>query len=124
MEDDETGESFEVGSAFNGSFEKTIVPENGIFVSGNKFYFSEGSTNIKGLRGWFTVDAKLNEALAYAKISIEFDDDVTGIDGVSTQRTIEGVYDLQGRKMKIENNDLNSLQKGVYIIDGKKVTIK
>lgn len=35
-----------------------------------------------------------------------------------------GVYDLQGRKMKIENNDLNSLQKGVYIIDGKKVTIK
>ncbi len=103
---------------------KTVIPENGLFISDNKFYYSKGETNIKGFRTWFELEAILGQETPFAKINFSVDDETTAIDGINTQRVIEGVYDLQGRKMKIENNDLNSLQKGVYIIDGKKVTIK
>ena len=40
------------------------------------------------------------------------------------QHITEGVYDLSGRKIQLQDGDLNKLQKGVYIINGKKVTIK
>lgn len=114
------------GSAtkLTGSYVKTVIPENGLFISDNKFYYSKGETNIKGFRTWFELEAILGQETPFAKINFSVDDETTAIDGINTQRVIEGVYDLQGRKMKIENNDLNSLQKGVYIIDGKKVTIK
>lgn len=115
----------EVFSAvFTGSFEKTVVPENGLFISGDMFYISTGNTNIKGLRGWFTTDGKLGDAFAGAKIGISIDEETTGLNDISLSRVVEGVYDLSGRKIQLEDNDLNKLQKGVYIIDGKKVTIK
>ncbi len=96
------------------------VPENSLFISGNKFWYSKGNTTIKSFRGYFT----LEKSLMNAKISLIVNGESTSIDGMNVQYAVEGVYDLSGRKIQLENGDLNKLQKGVYIIDGKKVTIK
>lgn len=122
--DGETADSYVAKNV--GTYVKTTIPNNGLFISGNKFYYSKGSTNIKGFRTWFELNTVLNEpfSLAEAKVGFSVDGDATSIDGISTQRIVEGVYDLSGRKIQIEGNDLNKLQKGVYIIDGKKVTVK
>ena len=64
-------------------------------------------------------------AQAAARINLVFDDDfVTAIDGIrlnqaDTQATASAVYDLQGRL--VSTKGLNSLPKGCYIINGKKI---
>ena len=112
--------------AFKGTFVKTVIPEDGLFINSEKFYYSVGKTNIKGFRGWFMLDEIVGKETDFgAKVTFTIDGEATEIDGVpSYQRVVEGVYDLSGRKIKLEDGDLNKLQKGVYIIDGKKVTIK
>ena len=96
------------------------VPESSLFISGNKFWYSKGNTTIKGFRGYFT----LEKSIMNAKISLIVNGESTSIDGMNVQYAVEGVYDLSGRKIQLKDGDLNKLQKGVYIIDGKKVTIK
>ena len=50
-----------------------------------------------------------------------YDDEVTGIDDVEVRVVIEGIYDLNGRKLDIAPEDL---PKGVYIVNGKKQMMK
>ena len=99
-----------------------------LFLSGNKFYYSNKETKMKGFRGYFKLQkalaAKYKDLSTGAHIGIVIDDEATSIEGFTTSHVVEGVYDLSGRKIQLENGDLNKLQKGVYIIDGKKVTIK
>jgi len=102
----------------------TTIPENGLFLSDNKFWYAGGSKTIKGFRGYFNFTDVLTNKDASAKINFNVDGEATSINGINSLKVVEGVYDLSGRKILIENNDLNTLQKGVYIIDGKKVTIK
>lgn len=102
----------------------TIIPENKVYLSGNKFWYSKGNSTLKAFRGYFDFSQVLADVTAGAKISFNVDGDATSIDGIGMQRVVEGVYDLSGRKIQLENGDLNKLQKGVYIINGKKVTIK
>ncbi len=111
---------------FKGTFVKTIIPEDGLFINTEKFYYSVGKTNIKGFRGWFMLDEVVGKETDFgAKVTFTVDGEATSIDGIpSYQRITEGVYDLSGRKIQLQDGDLNKLQKGVYIIDGKKVTIK
>jgi len=125
VDNEETGEVTDITALFVGTYEAATIPANGIFLNGNKFYYSVGKTKTKGLRGWFDVNAVVGQDLSAAKIGFLVDGEATSIDGIpSYQRVVEGVYDLSGRKIQLENGDLNKLQKGVYIIDGKKVTIK
>jgi hypothetical protein len=124
-EDEDTGEEISITALFVGTYEGATIPANGIFMNSNKFYYSVGKTKTKGLRGWFDVDAVVGQDMSAAKIGFFVDGEATSIDGIpSYQRVVEGVYDLSGRKIKLENGDVTKLQKGVYIIDGKKVTIK
>lgn len=124
-ENEDTGEELSITALFVGTYEGQTIPKNGIFLNGNKFYTSVGKTKTKGLRGWFNVDAVVGQDMSAAKIGFVVDGEATSVDGIpSYQRVVEGVYDLSGRKIQLENGDLNKLQKGVYIIDGKKVTIK
>ena len=64
------------------------IPNNGLFLSGNKFWYSAGATKIKAFRAYFM----LNEVLS----------------GVLDGRQLNG----------------KPTEKGVYIVDGKKVLIK
>ena len=46
----------------------------------------------------------------------------TGVDRMGKHvMNVEGVYDLQGRKLSTQNFELSTLKKGIYIINGKKV---
>lgn len=120
----ETGSDDSYGK-FVGTFVKTIIPNNGLFINGEKFWYSTGKTNIKAFRGWFDLKAVVDEEFAWSKVHFTVDGEATDIDGIpSYKRVLEGVYDLSGRKIKLEDGDVTKLQKGVYIIDGKKVTIK
>ena len=56
--------------------------------------------------------------IAIKNVTIDYDDDPTAINGVATVRYENGaVYNLNGQKV-------NSLKKGLYIVNGKKVVIK
>ena len=112
--------------AFTGTFISTKIPANGLFINSEQFYYSTGKSNIKGFRGWFMLDEILGQETNFnAKVTFDVDGEATSIDGIpSYQRVTEGVYDLSGRKIQLQDGDLNKLQKGVYIINGKKVTIK
>lgn len=119
------------GNYFDGTYEMKDITsgDDGCFfayLAGNKFYYLKEnvSTTVKAFRGYFEL-SELEDFMAGAGANLAFfvdDDLITGVDGITTSAgTVEGVYDLQGRKV---SNDLNSLKKGVYIIDGKKVVIK
>jgi hypothetical protein len=96
----------------------TTVPENGLFLSGNKFWYSNGSTIMKGFRGYFSFMDVLSEvANASTRIGFNFDE-TTGIKEVHGNTNAEGTYDLQGRKVEKPTN------KGLYIVNGKKVVKK
>ena len=83
-----------------------------------------GNVKMKAFRGYFKLmdlSYYLENTEAGAKIGINVDDEVTAIEGINTnQRVVEGVYDLQGRKM----NSGSSLRGGVYIINNKKYVVK
>lgn len=96
----------------------TTVPEYNLFVSNDKFYYSDGSTKMKAFRGYFELaDVLASVDDAGARINI-VDGDATGISDVRTYSVDNNsYYDLQGRK--VENP-----KKGLYIINNKKVVIK
>ena len=93
----------------------TTVPEYNLFISNDRFYYSNGSTKMKAFRGYFELYDYLSSLdEAGARISI-VDEDVTGIANVKTLSVgSSDYYDLQGRK--VENPG-----KGLYINNGRKV---
>ncbi len=97
-----------------------------LFISGNKFYYATGKTTIKAFRGYFDFIDVMSDMSqgASAKMSFSINADATGIEDLQTIAPVEGIYDLSGRKIKLEDDDLSRLPKGVYIVDGKKVTVK
>ena len=118
------GSKKEVYGNFYGTLHAGIsIPENGLFLSGGNFWYSKGLTKIKAFRGYFVLNNILTD-LSSGSVKVNIDGEATSIDGMHIQYATDGVYDLSGRKIQLENGDLNKLQKGVYIIDGKKVTIK
>ena len=58
--------------------------------------------------------------------SIDYDDPTVGIASVADgQVAMDNVYDLSGRNVKVNGNIHHSrLQKGIYVVNGKKVLIK
>lgn len=101
-----------------------------LFLSGNKLYTAVGNTDFKPFRAYFDLkDLKeYRDNTTASGVNINFfvdDDQVTEIKGVTLGNgVVDAVYDLQGRKVKVEGDNLNTLQKGIYIINGQKVTIQ
>ena len=115
--DVEKTDEYDTSGKFTGSLIKTTVPEDGLFLNRNKFWYSTGNTEIKAFRGWFELGAVLNKATDFeVKMYIFDDDEVTRIDGIdSEQQATDNVYDLSGRKVSKPQH------KGVYIVGGKKI---
>ena len=105
-----------------------VLGEDGyvLFLSGGKFYYTNGKSKMKAYRAYFDFYDELEDKTvgASAKIGFSVDDVADGIDVLRTSIPAEGIYDLSGRKIKLEGDDLSRLPKGVYIMDGKKVTVK
>ena len=89
---------------------------DGLFLNSNKFYYSTGKTTIKAFRGWFELDAVLNQETDFG-VKMVIDGFETKVEGVSVKDAAGAIYDLSGRKMNAPTH------RGVYIIGGKKVVI-
>lgn len=109
-----------VYSGFYGTYHaNTVVPELCLFLNGNKFWYSIGSTKMKAFRAYFEfldVLAEVEEQYG-SRIFMNFvDNEATGIRNIKSSE--DGKYfDLLGRGVK-------PTKKGLYIKDGKKVVIK
>ena len=115
-----------IGAAYDGVFVSTYakgkVPTDGLFIRDGKFYYSTGETIIKGFRGYFNLNLKLNKDIeAGVKMQILIDGEETSIDNIDFVNTNGAIFTIDGKKM---GTDVSRLPKGVYIIDGKKVAIK
>ena len=118
--DDETFEEVVTCSMVGTYVANTVVPKNSIFLSGNQFWYSTGKTKMKGYRAYITLKdelAGINLEDAGVKVGYAIDPLPTAINNVE-QKSNGSVYDLGGRKVS------QPRQKGVYIVDGKKVAVK
>lgn len=104
------------GTAIDASTKAYVLAKN--TDTDNKAVFKILSSN--------TEDRALAQYKAYlnltgslaAKLSISFNDNVTAISNATlTQEKTTSIYDLSGRKS-------NKLQKGIYIVNGKKIIVK
>jgi len=114
----EKADEFGTNGSFVGTFTKASVPADALFISGNKFWYSTGTTETKGLRGWFALGAVLDKETDFgSRVIVNFiDDDATAIKGIKTDGE-EEIYTLSGQRV-------NKAGKGVYIVNGKKVIKK
>ena len=96
-----------VGNYVNG----TTVPDYGLFLNDNKFWFSKGNTMIKAFRAYFdfaTAGVEYDES----RIAIAFDE-TTAISNVKREAD-DKYYNLKGQRVEKPG-------KGIYIYKGKKV---
>ena len=102
----------------------TIIPAHTLFISGNKFWYSTGETKMKGFRAYFDFYDELADVEdAFSKVAFYVDNVKTNIESNHKAESLnDNVYDLQGRKMTLRSN--TSLPKGIYIVNGKKYTVK
>ncbi len=105
-----------------GTYAVTKVPEENLFLSGNKFWYSTGLTTIKAFRGWFAfydvLDAYYDET--EAPVFITFGGETTAVNDelrMKSEASSDVYYTLDGRAVKTP-------QRGVYIKNGKKVIVK
>lgn len=105
---------------FYGTYTKTVVPEENLFLSGNKFWYSVGTTNMKGFRGYFelkdVLDAYYEEAPVKINLTVDGTTAISNIDLVKSSNN--EIFSVNGIKM---GNDMNRLNKGIYIVNGKKI---
>lgn len=91
-----------------------------------KFYRvpdAENAATVGICRCYWTISmdgVKIDPTMTTAK-EFFFDDEVDGIENVETRINIAGIYDLQGRKLNIDESEL---PQGLYIVNGKKLIKK
>jgi hypothetical protein len=78
--------------------------------------------------GNFTIYAGSNQAKEQTgdpRWLVEFDETLTGIEGINAAATLNGaVYTINGIKVREAGETLKGLSKGMYIINGKKYVVK
>ena len=99
---------------------ETVVPDYGLFLSDNQFWFSTGNTKMKAFRAYFdlaTAGAVYDDAELAARVFMSFDESgITGISGVRHESNDDRYYNLSGQR--VENP-----KKGLYIKNNKKVVV-
>ena len=107
-----------------GTYTATTVPEENVFLSGNKFYYSVGDSPIKAFRAYFEFRDVLDAYYDVAEARITF-----SLDGNTLDATLVNSVEVKSEQLKSEIYNLNGQRvskagKGVYIVNGKKVVIK
>lgn len=111
---------------------KVYAPAKSYVISGNKMYYIKNANRIKGFRGWIEdVDAPGTTGGAKLALNGIIDEnEISGIDDIVTDDALpvltngSAIYDLSGRKVAVSVNQLNTLPKGMYIVNGKKYIVK
>lgn len=128
------GKNFKVGTSniympsdMKGTYTEVSIPEKCMFLSDNKFMFSNGHSKLKAFRAYFNVSdaAALYDATASGNapaISFGFiDGSATFIntleDKVEDMKTPQVYYTLLGQRV-------TNPTRGLYIVNGRKVVIK
>ena len=101
------------------------LQQNSFFISNNTFYRASGQETMKAYRATFQVPSTLTEAKTMNTVFVGEGGSVTAIDDVhvSPQGSFD-VYHINGMLVKKNAIDLNGLDKGIYIINGKKYVVK
>ena len=108
-------------NGLHGALESTDVTAGVLMLKDNKLYPAASNSTCAAFRAWLVASEIVNSTNAPSRraVRFNFDDGATGIISV---RTIYGnngdssVFDLSGRRVNGE-----AVQKGVYIMGGKKV---
>ncbi len=114
-----SGSRKEVYGTFRGTYHaQTIVPIYSLFLNDNKFWYSTGQTKMKAFRAYFDFKDVLAGVKNEANVKMSFNNDTTTWVYDLEHLRESSVYDIAGRKMGTPK------QRGVYIVDGKKVAVK
>ena len=106
------------------------IPANSYILSdGVWYYHTTGVHNVKGLRGW--IQTGKSESTAGVKFVINGveEGEVTAIEGIESsmevsKRINSNIYNLNGQLVRSNSVSAEGLDKGIYIIGGKKVVVK
>ena len=113
---------FTIGDTSNGTYDGDIN-EILYIASGNKIGYSSKARTLKSCRAHFWVKPNGTQQAA-SMINIDFGEETTSLNEELRMKneefaTAAGWYTLDGRKL-----DAHPTQKGLYIVNGKKVVIK
>jgi hypothetical protein len=103
-----------------GNYKVAKLPAKQFFVSENKMWYNNGTTQIKGFRASFKFDTNLDLAFLTtgSRITMVFGDEVTdNIIDVQTREQNNEYFNLGGQRV-------DTPAKGIYIKNGKKVVVK
>uniref|UniRef100_UPI0040386DAB hypothetical protein n=1 Tax=Segatella hominis TaxID=2518605 RepID=UPI0040386DAB len=100
------------------------LQQNSFFISNNVFYRASGQETMNAYRATFQVSTS-TPAKIMNTVFVGEGGSVTAIDDVhvSPQGSFD-VYHINGMLVKKNSIDLNGLDKGIYIINGKKYVVK
>lgn len=104
------------------------IPANSYILSdGTWYYHTAGVKNVKGLRGWIQTNAAPSETKIFIN-GVE-EGEVTAIEGIESsmevsKRINSNIYNLNGQLVRSNSVSAEGLDKGIYIIGGKKVVVK
>ena len=125
--------SVEGGVSMTGNYAAGFVPQYAYFISNNAFYYADEANyvSLKGFRAYINVNGT-SEAAGANRLMINLDGEVTGIEDVLGEEAAEAdklvnVVSLDGMTVKAgvkKAEALDGLQKGIYIVDGKKYVVK
>lgn len=109
---------------FYGVYVPTVMKTIGdfpLYLKDNKFYYATDATTIKGYRAFFNNDDTIIASFFSVKMAI--DEDPTAIESLDADYENGNAYTIDGKFIG-KNVNLNRMQKGVYIVNGKKVVNK
>lgn len=114
------------GIDFVGNYTKDQpLQKNCFFISNNIFYRASGQETMKAYRATFQVPSTMSGAKTMNTVFVGEGGSVTAIDDVQVSPQVSfDVYHINGMLVKKNAIDLNGLDKGIYIINGKKYVVK
>ena len=112
---------------FSGVIERTqMYSSNNYGYTNGSFVHSDGTAHVNPFRSFFTYDAPVGAPAPASVLNIEFGDPVGIYDVVPAAQQYDGrygndVFDMMGRIVRKNADNLNGLPRGIYIWKGKKV---
>lgn len=105
--------------SFVPTFNNTTISNSEYFISNNLFYQATNNVTVKGLRAYITLATPAAANIDF----INIDGEVTNVSGIEGAEQMVNVVTLDGivvRKNVMSCEALDGLQKGIYVINGKK----
>lgn len=95
-----------------------------VYLKDNKFYYAPAAgVTIKGYRAYFVMADALSAYTAGYEVKMAIDEDPTAIGSIDADYENGMTYTVDG-KFVGKDVDLKRMQKGIYIVNGKKVVNK